>query len=93
MKNCLKKIIFIFFIIFSLNIFARDIIETIVMIRHGEIPPVEIGQLNCKGLNRSLLLPPFFKTNFPKPQFDTTNYRENLSGLIKKICPTTCVVM
>lgn len=29
---------------------------TIVILRHGEKPPAGLGQLNCKGLNRSLAL-------------------------------------
>lgn len=44
-------------------------IEQIIIIRHGEKPLFEIGQLNCKGLNRSLLLPAYFKKNFPKPNY------------------------
>lgn len=31
--------------------------ETIIMVRHGEKPPDGLGQLSCKGLNRSLKLP------------------------------------
>jgi len=31
--------------------------ETIVLIRHGEKPAGGLGQLSCKGLNRSLALP------------------------------------
>jgi hypothetical protein len=31
--------------------------ETIVLVRHGEKPPSGLGQLTCKGLNRSLALP------------------------------------
>jgi hypothetical protein len=31
--------------------------ETIVVLRHGEKPPGGLGQINCKGLNRSLALP------------------------------------
>jgi hypothetical protein len=31
--------------------------ETIVILRHGEKAPGGLGQLNCKGLNRSLALP------------------------------------
>lgn len=67
----IKKIIFfsaLFFI--AESIFAdQSMCEEIIMIRHGEKPTHEIGQLNCKGLNRSLLLPSFFQTNFPAPQY------------------------
>ena len=31
--------------------------KTIVFIRHGEKPKYGLGQLNCKGLNRSLAIP------------------------------------
>jgi hypothetical protein len=31
--------------------------ETLVFLRHGEKPGVEIGQLDCRGLNRALALP------------------------------------
>ena len=34
-----------------------ETIETIVLIRHGEKPPLEQGQLNFQGLNRALALP------------------------------------
>lgn len=55
---------------FAANTFAQsDTIERIVMIRHGEKPPVEIGQLDCQGLNRSLLLPAYFAKNFPHPDY------------------------
>lgn len=32
--------------------------ETLVFLRHGEKPEQEIGQLDCRGLNRALALPP-----------------------------------
>jgi hypothetical protein len=55
---------------FSVSVFATEQnIEKIIVIRHGEKPSVEIGQLNCKGLNRSLLLPQYFQTNFAKPDY------------------------
>jgi hypothetical protein len=41
--------------------------ETIVMIRHGEKPPAGLGQLSCRGLNRSLALPPLLITRYGKP--------------------------
>ncbi|ABU43618.1 hypothetical protein AR158_C072L [Paramecium bursaria Chlorella virus AR158] len=31
--------------------------KTIVFVRHGEKPYLGLGQLDCKGLNRSLALP------------------------------------
>ncbi|ANI90451.1 hypothetical protein A9P82_14850 [Arachidicoccus ginsenosidimutans] len=44
-------------------------VETIVVIRHGEKPQGGLGQLNCKGLNRSLALPKVLLNKFGKPQF------------------------
>jgi hypothetical protein len=37
------------------------------MIRHGEKPDGGLGQLNCKGLNRSLALPEVLLSRFGKP--------------------------
>lgn len=52
----------------SFSVYSGSI-ETIIMIRHGEKTPIEVGQLNCRGLNRSLLLPHYFKTHFAKPNY------------------------
>ena len=41
--------------------------ETIVFLRHGEKPQAGLGQLNCKGLNRSLALPSVLQGKFGKP--------------------------
>jgi hypothetical protein len=41
--------------------------ETIVAIRHAEKPPGGLGQLSCKGLNRSLALPRVLTQRFGKP--------------------------
>ena len=43
--------------------------ETIVLIRHGEKPPGGLGQLTCKGLNRSLALPSLLISRYGKPDF------------------------
>ena len=43
--------------------------ETIVLVRHGEKPPAGLGQLTCKGLNRSLALPSLLIGRFGKPDF------------------------
>ena len=40
-----------------------------MLIRHAEIPDGGLGQLSCQGLNHALLLPGYFKTNFPKPDY------------------------
>ncbi len=41
--------------------------ETIVMIRHGEKPASGLGQLTCRGLNRSLALAPLLLARYGKP--------------------------
>lgn len=40
---------------------------TIVIVRHGEKPARGLGQLSCKGLNRSLALPPVLIARYGKP--------------------------
>lgn len=41
--------------------------ETIVFLRHGEKPEAGLGQLSCKGLNRSLALPAELSSQFGRP--------------------------
>jgi hypothetical protein len=41
--------------------------ETILIIRHGEKPPMGLGQLNCRGLNRALALPDVLLPHYGKP--------------------------
>jgi len=48
---------------------AKDTLETIVVVRHGEKPKDGLGQLTCQGLNRALKLPEYFAANFPPPDF------------------------
>ena len=43
--------------------------ETVVCIRHGEKPPGGLGQLTCRGLNRSLALPDVLLGKFGRPQY------------------------
>jgi hypothetical protein len=43
--------------------------ETIVFVRHGEKPPLGLGQLDCQGLNRALALPAALARQFGKPAF------------------------
>lgn len=38
--------------------------ETIVLVRHGELAPGGLGQLNCKGLNRAIALPSVLVSRF-----------------------------
>lgn len=47
----------------------QKMVETIVCIRHGEKPEHGLGQLNCKGLNRSLALPKILIGRYGTPQF------------------------
>ncbi|OOG40781.1 hypothetical protein [Rhodanobacter sp. C05] len=41
--------------------------ETIVFLRHGEKPPLGLGQLDCQGLNRALALPQVLQAKFGTP--------------------------
>jgi len=43
--------------------------ETIVLLRHGEKPAGGLGQLSCKGLNRSLALPSLLIGRYGKPDY------------------------
>jgi hypothetical protein len=49
--------------------YAQSSVETIVLVRHGEKPDKGLGQLNCKGLNRSLALPRVLSGQFGKPDY------------------------
>jgi hypothetical protein len=56
----------------NVNAQSADDGASVVFIRHGEKPEKldqDIGQLNCKGLNRSLALPPVISKLFGKPNF------------------------
>ncbi len=46
---------------------SDDVTQTLVFIRHGEKPNEGLGQLNCKGLNRALALPPVIANSFGRP--------------------------
>ncbi|WP_233865287.1 histidine phosphatase family protein [Paraburkholderia adhaesiva] len=46
---------------------ATGNIETLVFVRHAEKPPAGLGQLSCKGLNRSLALPAVIAAKYGKP--------------------------
>jgi hypothetical protein len=46
---------------------SEEAVETIVFIRHGEKPEGGFGQLNCRGLNRALALPPIIAKSFGRP--------------------------
>jgi hypothetical protein len=44
-------------------------VETLVLVRHAEKPAEGLGLLTCKGLNRALMLPDFFASNFERPDY------------------------
>jgi len=44
-----------------------DAVERIVLLRHGEKPKAEFGQLDCQGLNRALALPAVIAKTFGTP--------------------------
>jgi hypothetical protein len=44
-------------------------VQTLVLVRHAEKPAEGLGLLTCKGLNRALLLPDFFASNFQRPDY------------------------
>lgn len=46
---------------------AKNAVETIVVVRHGEKPRAGLGQLTCRGLNRALKLPAWFAAHVPPP--------------------------
>jgi hypothetical protein len=46
---------------------SDDPVETVALVRHGEKPEKGLGQLNCKGLNRALALPPVIAKVLGKP--------------------------
>lgn len=73
MKKSLTTFLSFLLLPFSFNAFAQETkvtnTETIVFMRHAEKPPVEIGQINCQGLNRALKLPKVLLSKFGKPDF------------------------
>lgn len=52
---------------FTLPISAAYADQTIVFLRHGEKPPLGLGQLDCQGLNRALALPQVLQAKFGTP--------------------------
>jgi len=53
----------------SLSQISPSTAETIILVRHGEKPAAGLGQLTCKGLNRSLALPSLLIGRYGKPDF------------------------
>jgi len=48
---------------------AQQTTETIVLVRHGEKTSTELGQLDARGLNRSLALPDVLIGKYGKPDY------------------------
>jgi len=46
---------------------AASATQTVIFVRHGEKPEAGLGQLSCRGLNRSLKLPAVIAKQFGKP--------------------------
>lgn len=46
---------------------AASSTQTVIFVRHGEKPEAGLGQLSCRGLNRSLKLPAVIAKQFGKP--------------------------
>jgi hypothetical protein len=56
-------------------------VETIVCLRHGEKPRKDLGQLDCRGLNRALALPGVLLAKYGSPQFIfASNPAEKVEG-------------
>lgn len=80
----LKRLSIAIIIIISFSFLAKEkaFAEKIIFIRHGEKPlDKEIGQINCKGLNRSLKLPKVLHSKFGKPEYI---FAPNPNGKIEK---------
>jgi hypothetical protein len=62
----LRRVIFLLSFLITINTTVFGI-ETILFIRHGEKPIDGLGQLSCKGMNRSLSLPNMILRKFGTP--------------------------
>lgn len=69
----MKNVLLALLVLIPAAIHAQNVpgqtIETLICIRHGEKPPGGLGQLTCRGLNRSLALPNILLKKFGTPQF------------------------
>ncbi|MEO6967368.1 MAG: hypothetical protein ABI132_02775 [Rhodanobacteraceae bacterium] len=64
----LKSLVALFSsVAFTLAIPMAQADQTIVFLRHGEKPPLGLGQLDCQGFNRALALPAVLQAKFGKP--------------------------
>lgn len=62
------RVLFLFSCLIAINTTVFGV-ETILFIRHGEKPINGLGQLSCRGMNRSLSLPNVILTKFGTPDF------------------------
>lgn len=62
----MKRIITLFFLLFSMQAISQHSSLKVVMIRHGEKNDAT-GNLSCQGLHRALLLPAVLNAKFDKP--------------------------
>ncbi|HXC36205.1 MAG TPA: hypothetical protein VNV43_10045, partial [Candidatus Acidoferrales bacterium] len=69
----MKNVVLVLLLLMSVAAPAQTVpgqtVETLICIRHGEKPPGGLGQLTCRGLNRSLALPDVLLKKFGAPQF------------------------
>jgi hypothetical protein len=70
--------------------------ETIIVFRHGEKPEKGLGQLNCRGLNRSLALPTVLLSKFGKPDYlfapdPAVQVRDSLFGVYSYVRPLATI--
>lgn len=64
----IRKVFLLWLLLIALNpaVYAA---ATIIFMRHGEKPAEGLGQLSCKGLNRSLSLPNVIIKKFSEPDY------------------------
>lgn len=79
LRSAVKLLLTILLTAFGLAARA-DADSTILIVRHGEKPALGLGQLTCRGLNRSLALAPLILSRYGKP---TAIYAPNPAVLKK----------
>ena len=83
LSGCTLTVICLFGDVRAADTCAGVAMEKIVCIRHGEKPDADLGQLNCKGLNRALALPEVLVSHYGKADFifaPLTSIRSKKSG-------------
>ena len=69
LSSTLVALCLLCFVTFAVRGAQGAVTETIVVFRHGEKPEKGLGQLTCRGLNRSLALPNVLLSKFGKPDY------------------------